>query len=948
MIVRTEHPTRRRRLVGLAVLLAAVAIAFPSGLANARVVIRASDRPDPSVATDPSVASGPSIQYLEAQAHADDRIDFTPGGRVAIPFRPRADDRQPVAGRAPVALPAGRASGGQLAAMPTGRTWADVPGVAVPDTSAAGGAPEVGGVDRPATDPTGLVPAVQAAARSPAVSPEAAPTATSALRRDVFGFLPYWEVSDSSTTLDDDVLSTIAYFGVGADKAGNLLKSSGGSPTVGWSGWTSAKMTSIIDAAHRHGTRVVLTVQLFAWTSTQAANQAAFLASPAARLNLAKQAAAAVRDRGADGINLDFEPIVSGYADEFTAFVRQLRTQLDALAKGYQLTFDTTGYIGNYPIEDATAPGGADAIFVMGYDYRTASASAAGSIAPLSGPLYDITDTVDAYLARVPPSKVILGVPYYGRAWSTVSNAPNAKTQTGEKYGYSASVVYDTAADYAATYGHRYDSGEQTGWTVYQRQNCTSTYGCVTSWRELYFDDPTSLGAKYDLVNRRGLRGAGIWALGYDGTRPDLDRVLRAKFLQDTTDPVAGIDVLPATQSDEGFRVAWSGEDDTGVASYAVQVSVDGGAWSTWRSPIDASSDLFVGATGHRYAFRVQATDLHGNRSAWDVTSTGGPPASLAAGAFGTVAADPLNVRSAAGTSAAIVGSLHAGDVVRLTGGPTTANGYTWYEVTGPLREWGPVSEPMSDVWVAASGAATPYVVPRQPPNVSTVDAGIAGLRLGPGGAAAPGGGTTFSPNGDGVDDVLPIGWTGRVALSAATLSVWRTDGSLVGTKALGPQPAGVIHLTWDGTLGGKPVPDGDYVLTISGTGGSRTYSAPAPGPLPAAAAGPYTVTIDRIVVTRLAGSDRFATAAAISRASFPSGAPVAYVATGQNYPDALAGSVAAARAGGPLLLVTATSVPTATATELGRLKPGRIVVLGGPSVVGATVAAAAADAARH
>ena len=83
----------------------------------------------------------------------------------------------------------------------------------------------------------------------------------------------------------------------------------------------------------------------------------------------------AVRDRGADGVNLDFEPLASGYAEEFVSLVKRVRTELNAIAQGYQLTFDTTGYIGNYPIEAATAAGAADAIFIMGYDYRSAGSS---------------------------------------------------------------------------------------------------------------------------------------------------------------------------------------------------------------------------------------------------------------------------------------------------------------------------------------------------------------------------------------------------------------------------------------------------------------------------------------------------------------------------------------------------------------------------------------------
>ncbi len=91
--------------------------------------------------------------------------------------------------------------------------------------------------------------------------------------------------------------------------------------------------------------------------------------------------------------------------------------------------------------------------------------------------------------------------------------------------------------------------------------------------------------------------------------------------------------------------------------------------------------------------------------------------------------------------------------------------------------------------------------------------------------------------------------------------------------------------------------------------------------------------------ISRLAGDDRYETAAAISRARYAPGVAVAYVATGQNFPDALAGAPAAARANAPILLVTRDSVPAVTATELQRLKPGRIVVLGSSGAVGSGVA---------
>src|SRR5207244_6365999 len=92
--------------------------------------------------------------------------------------------------------------------------------------------------------------------------------------------------------------------------------------------------------------------------------------------------------------------------------------------------------------------------------------------------------------------------------------------------------------------------------------------------------------------------------------------------------------------------------------------------------------------------------------------------------------------------------------------------------------------------------------------------------------------------------------------------------------------------------------------------------------------------------VDRLAGDSRYSTAAAVSAATFSPGVPVAYVATGRGFADALGGGAAAATEGGPLLLVD-DRVPPATDAELRRLQPTRIVVLGGPAAVADSVVVA-------
>lgn len=100
----------------------------------------------------------------------------------------------------------------------------------------------------------------------------------------------------------------------------------------------------------------------------------------------------------------------------------------------------------------------------------------------------------------------------------------------------------------------------------------------------------------------------------------------------------------------------------------------------------------------------------------------------------------------------------------------------------------------------------------------------------------------------------------------------------------------------------------------------------------------PTTLVPSGVETERLAGSDRWATAARISSETYPSGASTVYIAVGTNFADGLAAAPAAAIAGAPLLLVSTSTVPTATATELQRLNPTTIRIVGGTGVVSETV----------
>lgn len=87
----------------------------------------------------------------------------------------------------------------------------------------------------------------------------------------------------------------------------------------------------------------------------------------------------------------------------------------------------------------------------------------------------------------------------------------------------------------------------------------------------------------------------------------------------------------------------------------------------------------------------------------------------------------------------------------------------------------------------------------------------------------------------------------------------------------------------------------------------------------------------------RIAGEDRYGTAAAVARALTPA-ATGATVTTGEDWPDALTGAARAAQLTEPVLLVRRDAVPDATSSALVQIAPSLITVLGGRAAVGTEV----------
>lgn len=346
----------------------------------------------------------------------------------------------------------------------------------------------------------GFVPAGEAATRDGTGD---APLSTGQfahrLSADVYGYLPYWEIdAGTDAYLRYDYLSDIALFSIGFDAAGAISTSATGYPTV--TGSTAATITA---HAHAAGVRVDMTVTSFGY-----AKNSAFFANPGAMATAAANISALVQAEGLDGVNLDVESL---YNEDFAAygtFVGQIRTALRAWNPAARVSVATNGSVSGANMAVQALANGADRVFIMGYSYRTAGSSPAGSIAPLvrSGSLSSLTSTLDIYASKgIPASTLLLGLPYYGRTWSTTSGALHAPTTaSGGVFIPSDDMDAIPPGTIVNT-----DPIEGARWFAIQDP-------VTSAWTQTYFDDPGTLRTKYDLANQRRLRGVGIWTLGYD------------------------------------------------------------------------------------------------------------------------------------------------------------------------------------------------------------------------------------------------------------------------------------------------------------------------------------------------------------------------------------------------------------------------------------------------
>jgi spore germination protein YaaH len=361
------------------------------------------------------------------------------------------------------------------------------------------------------------------------------------LDREVFGFALASSLSNPTIgypSWNFSLLSTVAFFGLHVNDDGTFAADSG------WNVWNSSQLTGLVSTAHAAATKVVLTIIL----QDFAAGTPHMCAGLASRATTVSQTVAQVAAKGVDGVNVDYEGLAGSCANgqnprsAMTDLAHQLRSALPA---GSYLSVDTYASSAGDPVGFFDVPGlgaSVDSFFVMAYDLEysnwrhaplSCSSFCLGPTSPLTGYFYNDTNTASQYKAVVPASQVILGIPYYGRKSCVATPSANQyPTGAVTADGYlDALAESGTPTVRPGSYTVNHDANDPAGqerWDTWYNTslNCT---------RELYWDDATSLGKKYDLVNQDQLRGVGIWNLNFGGGTSELWNELAAKFGTTTT-----------------------------------------------------------------------------------------------------------------------------------------------------------------------------------------------------------------------------------------------------------------------------------------------------------------------------------------------------------------------------------------------------------------------------
>ncbi|KAL2063785.1 hypothetical protein VTL71DRAFT_5590 [Oculimacula yallundae] len=233
-----------------------------------------------------------------------------------------------------------------------------------------------------------------------------------------------------------------------------------------------------------------------------------------------------VKDLGFDGVDIDWEfPEDDTQAWNFVLLLEALRSALDqyaaAHADGHHFLITVASPAGpkKYNILHLSAMDAyLDAWHLMAYDYAGNFSDASGHHANLypsasnsQATKFSTDRAVQDYVAKgIPASKIVIGIPLYGRSFVGTSGLGEAYSGVGSsnpKKGSWEDGVWE------------YKVLPKTGATMYTDSESGGTYSYDSSSNELVsFDTPAMASTKAAYIKSKGLGGAMYWEASADKT----------------------------------------------------------------------------------------------------------------------------------------------------------------------------------------------------------------------------------------------------------------------------------------------------------------------------------------------------------------------------------------------------------------------------------------------
>lgn len=311
-----------------------------------------------------------------------------------------------------------------------------------------------------------------------------------------------------------------------------------------------------------------------------------------------------MRDRGYDGLDIDWEPLQAIDVPQYILFITELRLALNQINPRPLLTAAVNSQAATF----ATLLPQFDQIFVMTYDlsgawpgwvtWHNAPLFNGGKQFPSTGGALPTASTMmqNFLTAGISSNKLSIGVPFYGFIWNGGGGTPTGGASQPRQTWTTAPRVqanvpyYTIMKDHYQAQRYRWDDEAQVPYLSVDLPGSADD-------KFISFDDERSIFEKYKYVTDRGLGGLFIWELG-GGHRSDLpagqrDAMLQAVKRARNGEPPGDIDTSPPQIS---FLTPAEGASVSGTVEISVNVQDNIGVVSV-RFLIDS-----VDAGGERVA----------------------------------------------------------------------------------------------------------------------------------------------------------------------------------------------------------------------------------------------------------------------------------------------------------------------------------------------------------